>query len=104
MSTSTCNAPTVTVAGEPDKLNQRRPTIYVPALPRSATRQWMRRSRGALILLLVSALALLSSTAARAATTLTVTPITWNTVGLDSNSATTGPYRVPVGGMWARSS
>src|SRR5690242_7159660 len=35
------------------------------------------------------------SVAAHAA--LTVTPITWNIVGLDSNSPATGPYRFPVG-------
>ena len=34
---------------------------------------------------------------ARAATTLTVTPITWNIIGLDSNNPTSGPNRFPVG-------
>jgi hypothetical protein len=32
-----------------------------------------------------------------AATTLTVTPITWNVIGLDSNSPTSGPKYFPVG-------
>lgn len=34
---------------------------------------------------------------ALAATTLTVTPLTWNVIGLDSNSPTTGPRHFPVG-------
>src|SRR5689334_14402182 len=54
------------------------------------------RLRSALIFLLVSAVALSSSSAARAATTLTATPITWNVIGLDSNNPATGPYRFPV--------
>src|SRR5436309_454916 len=42
-------------------------------------------------------LAVLIAATAHAATTLTVTPITWNIIGLDSNSPATGPYRFPVG-------
>ena len=34
---------------------------------------------------------------ASAAANLTVTPLTWNVIGLDSNSPTSGPYRFPVG-------
>ena len=34
---------------------------------------------------------------AQAATTLTVTPITWNVIGLDSNSPLTGPNNFPIG-------
>jgi len=64
-------------------------------LRRSATWQWVPRTRAALIPLLVSGFALWSSAAAQAAT-LTVTPITWNIVGLDSNSPASGPYRFPV--------
>ena len=32
-----------------------------------------------------------------AVTTLTVTPITWNVIGLDSNNVTVGPNRFPIG-------
>ena len=32
-----------------------------------------------------------------AATNLTVTPITWNVIGLDSNNPTTGPHVLPEG-------
>ena len=56
--------------------------------------------RGATTALLVVTLAMLvlgNEGSAHAATTLTVTPITWNTIGLDSNSPTSGPYRFPVG-------
>ena len=34
---------------------------------------------------------------ALAAANLTITPITWNVVGLDSNDVTTGPNNFPVG-------
>lgn len=37
------------------------------------------------------------ATPVRAAAVLSVTPITWNIIGLDSNSPTTGPYLFPVG-------
>ena len=42
-------------------------------------------------------LLLLLPAAAHAATTLTVAPIAWNVVGLDSNSPATGPANFPVG-------
>ena len=42
-------------------------------------------------------LGLVLSTTVSAATTLTVSPITWNVIGLDSNSPTTGPKNFPVG-------
>src|SRR5436309_1636847 len=42
-------------------------------------------------------LAMLLAAAAHAATTLTVAPIAWNVVGLDSNSPATGPANFPVG-------
>src|ERR1044071_4309203 len=32
-----------------------------------------------------------------AATTITVTPITWNVIGLDSNNVNVGPNRFPIG-------
>jgi hypothetical protein len=78
-------------------MNQHSATKRVSALNRSAAWQWIPRTRATLILLLVSGLALQWSSPAHAATTLTVTPITWNIIGLDSNSPTTGPYRFPVG-------
>ena len=34
---------------------------------------------------------------ARAATSLTVTPITWNVIGLDSNNVNVGPNQFPIG-------
>jgi Bacterial Ig domain len=40
---------------------------------------------------------LLVAQPAQAAASLTVTPITWNVVGLDSNSPTSGPNQFPVG-------
>src|SRR5437762_3261034 len=46
---------------------------------------------------LVSVIAFIMPVAANAATTLTVTPVTWNIVGLDSNSPTTGPRFFPIG-------
>src|SRR5437660_2252276 len=42
-------------------------------------------------------LAILLPATAHAATTLTVAPIAWNVVGLDSNSPATGPANFPVG-------
>ena len=58
-----------------------------------------RRSR--IIVLAVAALCLQlcmpgSRPIAHAATTLTITPITWNVVGLDSNNVTVGPNTYPV--------
>ncbi len=50
-----------------------------------------------LAVLFIGGLALLAiSTAYAASSTLTVTPITWNVIGLDSNSPTSGPYHFPV--------
>lgn len=58
------------------------------------------RSRVASILLLgalvAGSLGVWASPAAAAAT-LTITPITWDVIGLDSNDVTTGPNRFPVG-------
>ena len=48
------------------------------------------------IVVLVS-LALLATAPITASAVLTITPVTWNVVGLDSNTPTTGPYRFPVG-------
>jgi len=41
--------------------------------------------------------ALLAPAAAQAAVTLTAAPVTWNVIGLDSNSPATGPHLFPVG-------
>ncbi len=45
----------------------------------------------------VSFLALLAPVAANAAVTLTIAPVSWNVVGLDSNTPATGPSNFPVG-------
>ena len=42
-------------------------------------------------------LVLLLGMASTASAALTITPITWDIIGLDSNSPATGPYRFPVG-------
>src|SRR3954447_24172822 len=42
-------------------------------------------------------LALLLPAVAQAATTLTVSPIAWNVIGLDSNNPAVGPANFPVG-------
>ena len=39
-----------------------------------------------------------------ASPTLSVSPLTWNIIGLDSNSPTAGPYRFPVGARVCNSS
>ncbi|MDE3087943.1 MAG: DUF11 domain-containing protein, partial [Chloroflexota bacterium] len=54
-------------------------------------------SIGLLVMFLMGGLWLLAFSPAYAAATLTVTPITWNVIGLDSNSPTSGPYRFPIG-------
>src|SRR3954465_11249745 len=48
-------------------------------------------------------LSLLLPIAAHAATTLTVSPIAWNVIGLDSNNPATGPANFPVGARVCRS-
>ncbi|RJX21500.1 MAG: DUF11 domain-containing protein, partial [Desulfobulbus sp.] len=50
-----------------------------------------------LVLVAVSFSSLFGVAPADAATELTVTPLAWNIVGLDSNDPATGPYRFPVG-------
>jgi uncharacterized repeat protein (TIGR01451 family) len=52
-------------------------------------------SRYAIALLICAAAAV--TLPLQAATTLTVTPLTWNVIGLDSNSPTSGPRYFPVG-------
>src|SRR5687767_14370757 len=57
------------------------------------------RRRRVLTVLLGAALALVAipSTPAQAAPVLTITPLTWNVIGLDSNRPATGPDTFPVG-------
>jgi hypothetical protein len=57
----------------------------------------MRLLRLCGLVMLVGALAALAAASARAAATLTVTRITWNVIGLDSNKVATGPNQFPVG-------
>ena len=57
----------------------------------------MRFLRFCGLVLLVGVLAALAAASAQAAATLTVSRITWNVVGLDSNKVTTGPNQYPVG-------
>jgi hypothetical protein len=57
----------------------------------------MRLLRLCGLVMLVSVLAALAAASAQAAATLTVTRITWNVVGLDSNKVSTGPNQFPVG-------
>ncbi|HEX6795320.1 MAG TPA: hypothetical protein VF304_15845, partial [Casimicrobiaceae bacterium] len=58
------------------------------------TRAFARRAAGRFALCLASATALLP---AIANATLSVTPLTWNVIGLDSNSPATGPQNFPIG-------
>ncbi len=50
-----------------------------------------------LLAVLLAGLALQPQSSAYAATTLSVQPLTWNVIGLDSNNPTAGPYRFPIG-------
>jgi hypothetical protein len=49
------------------------------------------------LVVLVGVFASFAASSARAAASLSVTRITWNVVGLDSNKVTTGPNQFPVG-------
>ena len=51
----------------------------------------------ALLLGVATAISPLAAQQADAAVVLTVTPLTWNVIGLDSNSPASGPNRFPVG-------
>src|ERR1700750_1111852 len=57
----------------------------------------MRLLRLCGLVTLVGVLAVLAAGPAQAAPTLSVTRITWNVVGLDSNKVSTGPNQFPVG-------
>jgi len=50
-----------------------------------------------IVLVTLSIAALVPQVSAQAASSLTVTPITWNIVGLDSNNVNVGPNRFPIG-------
>lgn len=50
-----------------------------------------------LVIAALGVVCLLSAGSALAQATLTIEPITWNVVGLDSNNPTVGPYRFPIG-------
>ncbi len=49
------------------------------------------------VLVLLTGLVFTSHTPVKAATTLTIEPITWNVIGLDSNNVNVGPNTFPVG-------
>jgi uncharacterized repeat protein (TIGR01451 family) len=60
----------------------------------------MKKTAARLLALLVAAATAMSPLAAQrtdAAVVLTVTPLTWNVIGLDSNSPASGPNRFPIG-------
>jgi uncharacterized repeat protein (TIGR01451 family) len=60
----------------------------------------MRKASARLLALLITAATAMSPLAAQradAAVVLTVTPLTWNVIGLDSNDPASGPNRFPVG-------
>jgi uncharacterized repeat protein (TIGR01451 family) len=60
----------------------------------------MKKPAARLLALVVAAATAMSPLAAQrtdAAVVLTVTPLTWNVIGLDSNSPASGPNRFPVG-------
>jgi uncharacterized repeat protein (TIGR01451 family) len=50
-----------------------------------------------LAVLFLAGLALLVTAPITASAVLTISPVTWNVIGLDSNTPATGPYRFPVG-------
>src|SRR3954463_2254704 len=57
----------------------------------------MRSNRSKFVCFRAALLAVLLPIAAHAATTLTVSPIAWNVIGLDSNNPANGPANFPVG-------
>ena len=62
-----------------------------------AVARWTHKIYTVLAILFVGGLALLAASTVHAAAALTVTPITWNIVGLDSNNVNVGPNNFPVG-------
>jgi uncharacterized repeat protein (TIGR01451 family) len=59
--------------------------------------RWLKLLVFVLVLAMAVAASLRQFQSARAAANLTVTPITWNVIGLDSNDVTVGPNNFPVG-------
>jgi uncharacterized repeat protein (TIGR01451 family) len=57
----------------------------------------MNRIASKMVILIAVTLALLAPVAANAAVTLTIAPVSWNVIGLDSNTPATGPGNFPVG-------
>jgi hypothetical protein len=51
----------------------------------------------ALLVIMILAMVIPPQTPVYAATTLTVTPLTWNVIGLDSNNVAVGPNHFPIG-------
>ncbi|NJC95876.1 MAG: hypothetical protein FIB03_05990, partial [Anaerolineae bacterium] len=54
-------------------------------------------SRLTLLLVFLAGLAFQPQSVVLAAANLTITPLTWNVVGLDSNNVSVGPNNFPVG-------
>ena len=65
--------------------------------PRSHASSWKKVSVSVLAAMIVVVSLVLPPSAVSAAPTLTVTPITWNVIGLDSNNVNVGPNNFPVG-------
>jgi len=57
----------------------------------------MHRISSKIVILIAVTVALLAAVAAGAAVTLTIAPVSWNVIGLDSNTPATGPGNFPVG-------
>jgi hypothetical protein len=57
----------------------------------------MNRFSAKVLSLFALAVALLAPVTAKAAVTLTIAPVSWNVIGLDSNTPATGPSNFPVG-------
>ena len=57
----------------------------------------MHRISSKIVILIAVTVALIAPVAAQAAVTLTIAPVSWNVIGLDSNSPATGPGNFPVG-------
>src|SRR4051794_21554887 len=71
------------------------PATHRLLIPRSW--QENRRIAGLLLIVFVTVISLNFPSPAIAAANLTITPITWGVMGLDSNDVTTGPNEFPVG-------
>ncbi len=67
--------------------------------PQSRSKHWKSLNRGLSILIILTLIqnVIGSINVVHAAANLTITPITWNIVGLDSNNVNVGPNNFPVG-------